>query len=158
MAEAQKLAHVMLNVSDAQASKEFYIKVLGVTVSAESADGKSVYLSLGGQHHDLALVEGVTGPRPGAQQPGVVHFAWQVDDYETLKAAYYELKGKGLNIKHTFQHNVTDSIYIEDPDGMLVELYCNRFENGLEAMQTMGPRTDDLDIDTRVATPRQLSR
>jgi catechol-2,3-dioxygenase len=68
------------------------------------------------------------------------------------------LKGKGLNIKHTFQHNVTDSIYIEDPDGMLVELYCNRFENGLKAMQTMGPRTDDLDIDTRVATPRQLSR
>lgn len=158
MTEVQRLAHVMLNVSNAQASKEFYTKVLGLTVSAESADGKTIYLSLGEQHHDLALVEGATGPRPGAKQPGVVHFAWQVDDYEALKAAYYELKGKGLDIKHTFQHNVTDSIYIEDPDGMLVELYCNRFENGLEAMQTMGPRTDDLDIDTRVATPRQPAR
>jgi len=41
---------------------------------------------------------------------------------------------------------------------MLVELYCNRWENGLEAMQKMGPRADDLDIDTRVATARQLAR
>ena len=63
MTEVQKLAHVMLNVSNAQASKEFYCKVLGLTVSAESADGKTVHLSLGEHHHDLALVEGATGPR-----------------------------------------------------------------------------------------------
>ncbi|HVZ51498.1 MAG TPA: VOC family protein [Pseudolabrys sp.] len=158
MTEVRKLAHVMLNVSNAQASKEFYCKVLGLTVSAESADGKTVYLSLGEQHHELALFEGATGPRPTEKQPSLVHFAWQVDDYEALKAAYYDLKARGLTIKHTFQHNITDSIYIEDPDGMLVELYCNRWENGLEAMQTMGPRTDDLDIDTRIATPRQAPR
>ena len=157
MAQVHRLAHVALNVSDAQASKEFYKKVLGAEVSAESKDGKTVYLSLGNQHHDLALVERATGPRPTAQQPAVIHFAWQLDSYDALKDAYYDLKAKGLNIKHTFQHNVTDSIYIEDPDGMLVELYCNRWENGFEAMQTMGPRTDDLDIDTRVATPRRPS-
>lgn len=154
MVQVQRLAHVVLNVSNAQASKEFYMKVLGVTVSAESADGKTVYLSLGDQHHDLALFERATGPRPTDKQPTVIHFAWEVGSYEDLKKAYYELQAKGLNIKHTFQHNVTDSIYIDDPDGMLVELYCNRWENGFEAMQKMGPRTDDLDIDTRVATPR----
>ena len=158
MTEVKKLAHVMLNVSNAQASKEFYTKLLGLTVSVESADGKTVYLSLGEAHHDLALVEGATGPRTTEKQPSLIHFAWQVDDYETLKGAYYELMAKGFTIKHTFQHNITDSIYIEDPDGMLVELYCNRWENGLEAMQIMGPRTDDLDIDTRVATPRQPAR
>ena len=37
MIEVKKLAHVMLNVSNAQASKEFYTKLLGLTVSAESA-------------------------------------------------------------------------------------------------------------------------
>jgi len=158
MTEVKKLGHVMLHVGNAQASKEFYTKMLGMTVSAESADGKTVYLSLGEQHHDLALFEGATGPRTTEKQPSLIHFAWQVDDYEALKAAYYELKAKGFTIKHTFQHNITDSIYVEDPDGMLVELYCNRWENGLEAMQTMGPRTDDLDIDTRIATPRQPAR
>jgi catechol-2,3-dioxygenase len=157
MAQVQRLAHVVLNVSNAQASKEFYKKVLGVEVLAESKDGKKVYLSLGNQHHDLALFEQATGPRPTDKQPSIIHFAWEVGSYDELKTAYYELKAKGLNIKHTFQHNVTDSIYIEDPDGMLVELFCNRWDNGLMAMQTMGPRTDDLDIDTRVATPRRLS-
>jgi len=156
MVQVQKLAHVVLNVGNAQASKEFYSKVLGVQVSSESEDGKTVHLGLGSSRHDLTLIEGATGPRPNERQPRLIHFAWQVEDYEALKSAYYELKAKGLTIKHTFQHNVTDSIYIEDPDGMLVELYCNRWDNGLEAMQTMGPRTDDLDIDTRIATPRQV--
>jgi len=43
---------------------------------------------------------------------------------------------------------VTRSIYFNDPDGNHVELYCDMVERGFEAMQTLGPRREPMDIET----------
>jgi len=39
-------------------------------------------------------------------------------------------------------------VYFRDPDGNRVELYCDMVADGFEAMRTLGPRRDDLDIET----------
>ncbi len=43
---------------------------------------------------------------------------------------------------------MTKSVYFRDPDNNLVELYCDRWENGFEAMQTLGPKSGPLDMET----------
>jgi catechol-2,3-dioxygenase len=82
---------------------------------------------------------------------------WQLENYEALKAAYIELEGKGIEVFRTTQHNITNSIYVKDPDGVVIELFCNRFEDGFNVMKTLGPRTDHLDILTGEVTPEKPS-
>lgn len=147
MIKAEKLGHMVLNVSDLAASRDFYVKVVGLQVVAENEPRKIVFLSLGDDHHHLALIQRATGARPDSTQPGLVHFAWRLADFKALQAAYRELTGSGIEVE-PIQHNVTNSLYIKDPDGQLVELYCDRWENGIEVMRTEGPKRMALDIET----------
>lgn len=42
---------------------------------------------------------------------------------------------------------VTRSIYFSDPDGTCLELYRDMAEQGVESMQTVGPKAECLDLD-----------
>ena len=149
MIQARKLGHVVLKVRDAQKSKEFYIRVLGLKVANDAQDRGAVFLSFGTQHHDLALFQLATGEAPDLAQPGLHHTAWQLGSFEELQAAYRELGKLGIPVESTIEHNVTRSIYFHDPDGNRVELYCDTFaDGGFEAMRTLGPKRDVMDIET----------
>ena len=87
MIKAGRLGHVVMNVSDLKASIAFYTRVVGLEVVSEDSALKIAFLSLGGQHHDIALVERATGVRPEADQPGLVHMAWRLADFAELQAA-----------------------------------------------------------------------
>src|SRR5216683_1895520 len=122
MIRARKLGHIVLKVRDAQKSKEFYTRVLGLKLAS--------------------------GETPEAAQPGLHHSAWQLGSFEELQAAHRELRELGVAVESAIEHNVTRSVYFPDPDGNRVELYCDMVEDGFEAMQTMGPRRDVIDIET----------
>ena len=148
MIRARKLGHIVLKVRDAQKSKEFYTRALGLKVASDQKEWGAVFLSFGEQHHDLALFQLATGEPPDDKQPGLHHMAWQLGSFEELQAAHRELGELGIKVDATIAHNVTRSIYFADPDGNRVELYCDMVEHGFEAMQTMGPRRDLMDIET----------
>lgn len=156
MIKANRLGHIVLNVSDLKASIDFYMLVGGFEITAEHKPGKIAFLSLGNEHHHLALVQRATGPRPDATQPGLVHFAWRLDDFAALQAAYAELTEAGIEAE-PIQHRVTNSLYMEDPDGHLVELYCDRWgDKGKEVMRDGGPSRVALDMETGEAIgPKQ---
>jgi catechol-2,3-dioxygenase len=154
MIQARKLGHVVLRVRDAQKSKDFYMRALGLELAWEDLERGAVFLSFGEQHHDLALFEPVTGPKPDATQPGLHHTAWQLGSFEELQAAYRELTAMGFAVESTVEHNVTRSVYFPDPDGNRVELYCDMVTNGFESMRTVGARRDALDIETGEAQRR----
>jgi catechol 2,3-dioxygenase len=148
MIQARKLGHIVLKVRDAQKSKDFYTRVLGLKLAYEDLDHGAVFLSFGSQHHDLALFQLATGETPEAAQPGLHHSAWQLGSFEELQAAHRELRELGVAVESTIEHNVTRSVYFPDPDGNRVELYCDMVEHGFETMRTMGPRRDVIDIET----------
>ena len=148
MIQARKLGHLVLAVRDARASRDFYTKALGLRVAHEDLEHGAVFLSFGVQHHDLALFQLATGEQPNATQPGLHHTAWQLGSFAELQAAYRELQQLGIKVESTVEHNVSRSIYFHDPDGNRVELYCDMVEDGFDAMRTMGPRRDQLDIET----------
>ena len=153
MIQAKKLGHVVLKVRDAQRSKDFYTCTLGLKVAYDSPG--AVFLSFGEQHHDLALFQLATGGAPGEAQSGLHHVAWQLGSFEELQAAHGELRDLGIAVEATVEHNVTRSVYFADPDGNRVELYCDMVEHGFEAMQTLGPRRDLMDIETGAVVERR---
>jgi catechol 2,3-dioxygenase len=148
MPQARKLGHIVLKVRDAEKSKEFYTRALGLKVAHEDREHGAVFLSFGVQHHDLALFQLATGDTPAATQPGLHHTAWQVGSFAELQAAHRELGALGIEVESTIEHNVTRSVYFRDPDGNRVELYCDMVEDGFHAMQTLGPKRDAIDIET----------
>ena len=155
MIAARKLGHIVLKVRDARASRDFYTRTLGLKVAHEDLERGAVFLSFGEQHHDLALFQLATGEAPAAAQPGLHHSAWQLGSFEELQAAFRELGALGIPVESTIEHNVTRSVYFHDPDGNRVELYCDMVEHGFEAMQTLGPRRDLIDIETGAVVERR---
>ena len=147
MIQARKLGHIVLKVRDAAKARDFYTRTLGLKVAHEDLERGAVFLSFGEAHHDLALFQLATGEAADATQPGLHHMAWQLGSVEELQAAYRELKALGVPIESTVEHNVTRSVYFPDPDGNRVELYCDMVANGFEAMRTIGPRRDPLDLE-----------
>lgn len=148
MIQARKLGHVVLKVRDAQASKAFYTRVLGLQVAHEDRQRGAVFLSFGTEHHDLALFQLARGDMPAATQPGLHHTAWQLESFEALQDAHRELGRLGIAVESTVEHNVTRSVYFHDPDGNRVELYCDMVPNGFEFMQALGPVRIPLDMET----------
>ena len=148
MIQARKLGHIVLRVRDAQRSKDFYMRTLGLKLAHEDLTRGAVFLSFGEQHHELALFEPASREAADASHAGLHHAAWQVGSFEELQAAYRELKAMGVQVESTVEHNVTRSVYFPDPDGNRVELYCDMVANGFESMRTLGPRRDLLDIET----------
>lgn len=123
MIQARRLGHVVLKVRDVQKSKEFYTRTLGLQVASEQTEWGAVFLSVGEQHHDLALFQLATGEKPAATQPGLHHMAWQLGSFAELQAAHRELRDLGVQVDATIAHNVTRSIYFADPDGNRLEIY-----------------------------------
>jgi catechol-2,3-dioxygenase len=147
MVKAQGLAHIVLNVSDIDRSLEFYAKVIGLEVVTRNEERKIAFMSLGRQHHDLALIQRSGSEAADPNQPGLVHFAWRVEDFPALQAAHAELTEAGIKME-PIQHNITNSLYIKDPDGHTVELFCDRWEDGINVLRTQGPLRKSLNIKT----------
>ena len=101
MIQAKRLGHVVLNVRNAEKSRDFYTQTLGLKVAHEDLERGAVFLSFGKEHHDLALFQHATGEPPAKTQPGLHHMAWRLDSFDELKAAYKELKRMGIPLDST---------------------------------------------------------
>lgn len=115
--------HAVLKVRDLARSERFYTEMIGFAVVGRRTG--MCFLSLGRQHHDLALYE--AGPRalmPGAGNLGVVHLAFAMENEDDLRGFYASLKGKA-QILGAVDHVVSRSFYIADPDGYILEFFAS---------------------------------
>ncbi len=128
----RKVGHVVLKVRDLAQAEAFYTEALGFEVVTRFDHPRTVFLSLGEQHHDLALRE-VSAAAADSQedQVGLHHLALQVESLDALKDGYAELKRHGVCILKAVDHGTTNSIYFCDPAGNRLELYCDVGTDGL---------------------------
>ena len=124
--KVQQLGHVVLKVRDRERSERFYTDVLGFDIAARSDEAGMTFFTLG-NHHDLAIVAvGPDAPPAPADSTGLFHVAFKVgDSTDDLRRAKAHLEAQGVEIGFVADHTVTQSIYLDDPDGNPIELYVD---------------------------------
>ena len=141
------LGHVVLRVTDRDRAERFYNGVLGLPVCARLDQGgmKMAFFTLG-NHHDFAVMDvdwtrfvssfgtaeredtrGV-GPRRSALElrgAGLDHVAFNIGtSLDELREARATLEAAGVSTT-PIDHEVSKSLYFQDPDGNGVEVYVD---------------------------------
>ena len=123
----RKLGHVVLNVSDLDASKRFYTEVLGFSVSDTYPDGMMpggmVFLRCNGDHHCLALVG--KAPPPGEARGTLNHLAFELATLDEIFRAREHLRKHDTKIVYEGRRRAGCQVSVEflDPDGHHLEFY-----------------------------------
>jgi catechol 2,3-dioxygenase len=122
------LGHVVLRVTDCARAEAFYGGVLGLPVCArfDEQGMKMLFFTLG-NHHDFAVMQ-VGGGAASQEGAGLHHVAFKIgDSLDELREAKTRLEAAGVTV-NPIDHEVTKSLYFEDPDGNGVELYIDASE------------------------------
>ena len=122
----QRLGHVVLRVTDRERAEQFYTGVLGLPLCARYDENgvKMAFFSLG-DHHNFAVMEVPNGGRAREDVAGLHHVAFKIgDSLGELREAKTRLEAAGLR-PSPVDHEVTKSLYFEDPDGNGIDFYVD---------------------------------
>ncbi|SFK82793.1 VOC family protein [Shimia haliotis] len=124
-----RIGHVHLKVADLDRAIAFYSGVLGFEVQARYGND-AAFLGAGGYHHHIGLntwsSKGATPPPPG--HTGLFHTAFLYPNRAELADAVKRVINADYAIEGASDHGVSEAVYLTDPDGNGVELYCDRAE------------------------------
>src|SRR5262245_32516032 len=133
--QLRKIGHVVLNVTDLEASVRFYTGVLGLEVSDRYPDsmvpGGMVFLRCNTDHHGVALIGGAQ--RTGAST--LNHFAFEVGTLDEVFRARDWLSAHGIALVFEGRRRAGCQVAVEfqDPDGNNLEIYWNIDQIGTNA-------------------------
>ena len=129
------ISHVVLNVSNMERAHEFYTTILGFRQVGEIERLRMrFYAGVGGNHHDLALMELRDVPPPAERTAiqltrpramGLNHIAIRMPSEEALQELHRHLVAQGVPVDLRIDHGMSRSIYTTDPDGNGLELMCD---------------------------------
>ncbi len=121
------LGHVVFYVRDLETSLAFYRDAVGLDVVGTLFSGRAAMLSGGRTHHELFLIQ--VGDAPGplrGRRIGLYHVAWKVgESLDELRRFRERVLTAGYSIRGLSDHTVSQSLYLDDPDGNEVELYVD---------------------------------
>lgn len=122
-----ELGHVVFYVRELQRSCAFYREVVGLEQVGSVFGGKAAIFSSGRTHHELLLIEAGNAPGPlSGLRLGLYHVGWKVgDSLETLREYLRRAEAFGCDIDGMSDHSVSQSLYLQDPDGNEVELFVD---------------------------------
>ena len=149
-----RLGRVRLAISDLRRSVEFYEGTLGLR--AERSGEGTALLRAGSDPEVLVelVEEAGARPVPGRGRLGLYHFAILVPDRAALGRFVRHLGERGVRAGAS-DHLVSEAIYLDDPDGLGIEVYADRprerwqYHDGQLAMAT-----NPLDMTSLLAAAR----
>lgn len=116
------LGHTGLWVNDLPRMRDFYERVLGLTVTDEDDDLGIVFFSAKPEveHHEFVLQRGRTAPA-GAKLPHQI--SWRVDSIETIVDFHNRFREEEIPVQQEVTHGNAIGIYFFDPEGNRNEVY-----------------------------------
>ncbi|OGQ77551.1 MAG: hypothetical protein A3F90_11810 [Deltaproteobacteria bacterium RIFCSPLOWO2_12_FULL_60_19] len=123
----KRTGHLVLRVKDLERSKKFFTEVLGFPLVGDNGRGMLFFSpDVDANHHLLAIRQAKEGAAmPDPEQVGMEHVAYELGSFADLQEAYRIFKENNVKLHHVVFHGITKSIYFYDPDGNLLEVYCN---------------------------------
>jgi glyoxalase family protein len=123
------LHHVTLVASNAQRTVDFYSRVLGLrlvktTVNFDDPGSYHLYFAdeTGSAGTVVTFFEWPRAPRGRTGIGGTHHFALRVADRDALLRWKRRLTDLGLRVIGPYDRNYFTSLYVRDPDGLIVEI------------------------------------
>lgn len=123
------LHHITLVSSDAQRTVDFYTRVLGLrlvkqTVNFDDPGAYHLYFGdrVGSPGTAITFFEWKHVPQGRRGLGGTHHFALRVADYDNLLRWKRRLTGLGISVKGPYNRFYFQSIYFQDPDGVILEI------------------------------------
>ena len=116
------LGHTGLWVDDLEKMRDFYERVIGLTVTDSDGEQGIVFFSAqpDAEHHEFVLQRGRTAV-PGSK---LLHqISWRVDSVETLQMYHRRFKEEGVPVQQEVTHGNAYGIYFFDPEGNRGEVY-----------------------------------
>ncbi|WHY66403.1 VOC family protein [Neobacillus sp. SuZ13] len=122
-----KIHHVAVICSDYEKSKDFYVRILGLTpineVYREERDSYKLDLAVNGQYQIELFSFPTPAERPSyPEAAGLRHLAFEVDD---IVEAVQFMTNHQVNVEDVRVDPVTNKkfTFFADPDGLPIELY-----------------------------------
>ncbi|HCP01120.1 MAG: biphenyl 2,3-dioxygenase [Alphaproteobacteria bacterium] len=126
-------AHIVLYTKNAPEMVDWYCKVLGARITANSKG--LAFLTYDDEHHRVAIIQRDDLDDRVPNTVGLAHFAYTYQSLAELIKIYERLKEFEIVPYRQINHGPTTSLYYHDPDGNAVELQTDNFEN-VEALNT----------------------
>jgi len=122
MPQISGLGHVGLYCHDLGKMRDFYARVLGLTITDEDLERGICFLSAApdAEHHELALAQ---AKDPGQKTHNVQQVSFKVQSLADVRAFYHRVQDAGMKIDRTVSHGIACSVYFYDPEDNRVELY-----------------------------------
>jgi catechol 2,3-dioxygenase len=119
------LGAVRLQIADLERSVQWYGEVLGLEVLAKTASTAS--LGVAGEARPLIELREKKGVRPVPKRGllGLYHYAILLPDRLALGRFIAHLAEIGMRAAMS-DHFVSEAVYIDDPDGLGIEVYADR--------------------------------
>ena len=135
------ISHLILNTANYEAMKQWYLDVFEAKIGVETSDHSACFLQMDESHHRIGMFnvaktdESAAMTSPGARDTGVLsrlnHVAFEYPTLAELFGAYRRLAGSSIRPAVSLNHGPTMSIYYQDPDRNVVELfYDNQYTDG----------------------------
>jgi len=145
----RRFGHVNMYVGDLEASYAFYHDLLGLEFAFDEPGLDAKFLSNGNSHHDLALMQASSRElvgRDGLVQkssrigaaPGLNHLAFEMATEALLVAAIRRGEEQGLKVHRYYDHLISRSVYLPDPDANELEIYSDSTPDWRELFESLG--------------------
>ena len=145
---AARPGRVALQVGSLDRVVPFYREVLGLEADRE---GNQVRLRVSGTPL-LELQEAPDAPERGPEEAGLFHVAFLYSDQAALGERLEAIRASDYDLTGASDHNVSEALYLRDPESNGVELYRDR-------PAEQWPSSDDgVDIDTLPLDLADLAR
>jgi catechol 2,3-dioxygenase-like lactoylglutathione lyase family enzyme len=141
MSQITGLGHVGIYADDLMRQRDFYTRVLGLTIADEDLEGRGmVFLSTDpvAEHHEFVLMKGRVTSDDAQVIQQISFKVSSIDDMREFKA---RLEAEDLQIERIVSHGNAFGMYFFDPEGNRLEVYD---KTGYPVPQ---PHGDPLDLE-----------
>jgi catechol-2,3-dioxygenase len=140
------LGHVGIICDDLMKMRDFYTRVIGLTITDEDPQRGSCFLSANPEyeHHELNLGQARGPDHPDGARPrtqGLGQMSFIVQNLDELRGLYRRFQAEDTRILRTVTHGISVSIYFLDPEDNVGEVY---YKTGFNVRQGFS-RPIDLD-------------
>jgi catechol 2,3-dioxygenase len=144
IAPGTHMGTVTLTVADLDRSIAYYRDAIGLS-PLRRTDG---VVALGTDpERELLILEEVPGAVPADGFPGLYHVAFLLPDRHHLARYVAHLARERVPIAGMADHDVSEAIYLQDPDHHGIEVYCDRPRARWEGQVATRMGTAALDVD-----------